>query len=112
MPDTSPERIAFIRRSVENRSYPDGRLNDLLAAYDELREQSKIDSLVVGKLQAQVLTATEDTALLNWWEKGEWLIGVSGTGKWQAMSQAPGLIGLGFVGKNVRDVLRQIRDLT
>jgi hypothetical protein len=81
-------------------------------AIAEMKDQSKIDSLVVGKLQAQVVTATEDTALLNRWEKGQWLIGVSSTGEWQAMSQTPGLIGKGFVGKSVRDVLRQIRDLT
>lgn len=81
-------------------------------AIAELREQSKMDSLIVGKLQAKLLGATEDTALLNKWQKGEWLIGLSSTGEWQAMSQTPGLIGKGFVGKSVRDVLRQIRDLT
>jgi hypothetical protein len=44
MPNTSPERIAYIRRTVENRSYPDGRLDDMLAAYDQ--ERARLDKLM------------------------------------------------------------------
>lgn len=44
MPDTSPERIAHIRKGVETRSYPDGRLDDMLAAYDQ--ERARLDKLM------------------------------------------------------------------
>lgn len=66
----------------------------------------------VLEFKPDLLAAMEDTSLLNRWEKSEWLIGKTNDGAWQAAGQKPATIGRGFVGKSVRDVLRQIRDLT
>ena len=86
----------------------------LLDAAVTMGELSEGEAKYVQELfsQSDESRSLEDAALLNRWEKGQWLIGVSSTGEWQAMSQRPELIGKGFVGKSVRDVLRQIRDLT
>jgi hypothetical protein len=108
-PSLLPEKIRSLQASLISEKQAKVERGEMV---EELKEQSKMDSLVVGKLQAELIKASEDTALINRWEKGQWLIGLGSTGDWQAMGQTPGLIGRGFVGKSVRDVLRQIRDLT
>lgn len=98
-----PKRLQ--REIAQERTAP--KVAEVIVAEAFYRQRDEIE-----KLREEVARMGEDTALINRWEKGQWLIGVSSIGEWQAMGQTPGLVGKGFVGKTVRDVLRQIRDLT